>query len=285
MDGTLYTNVIRIPAYDIMKKLIQDLITRFVNYLHSFHDSDEDKERYYGLIYRRDDNGNLIKDENDNPILKEKIGDFKTRNIIHISPRQSISPGTAIMEDNVHRKIDTLDLDSFRIFGDQIAELIDQGNFDQAVERADIHINSYFFTMEYEHPRRILLLKIVSLLELKKYSEVIALYEQYEINEINNQTHSFFNLKAYIYAFKGDFESAYRIINELLVFIENMTEESDRSKNKFLSVYTSSKGEFFQMQALYQRALNCYEKSLTYGEFPHNEEIMKKIVECKKLLD
>lgn len=284
-DGNLYTKIIRIPAYNIMKEFIQGIITLFVNYLHSVHDSVEDKERYYELIYKKDRNGNLIKDENDNPIIEEKIGDFKTRNIIKIVAQQSLMPGMAVMEDNVHREIDSLDLDRFRIFGDQIAELINQGNYDQAIERADIHINSYFFTMEYEHPRRILLLKIVSLLELKKYDEAIILYEQNEINEINNQTHEFFNVIALIYASKEEFERAHRIIDELLVFVENMTEQSNEYKNFCLFRYTASKGEFFQMQELYQEAINFYEKSLSNGEFPHNEEIRRKITDCRNFLD
>lgn len=278
-DGNLYTKIIRIPAYNIMKEFIREIITRFVNYLHSTRDSNEDKERYYGLIYRKDINNNLIKDENDNPIIERKIGDFKTRNIIQITIRNPVSPGMAIMEDNVHRDIDTLDLDSFRIFGDQIAELINQGNFDQAIEKADTYINSYFFTMKYKHPRRILLLKIVSLLELKKCDDAIALYDQYEINEINDQTLEFFNTKAHIYASKEDFERAHRIIDELLVFVENITEYSNGFKNYCLSRYTASKGNFFEMQELYQEAIFFYQKSLTYGEFPHNEEIRRKIAE------
>lgn len=283
-DGNLYTKIIRIPSYNIMKRFTQEIITRFVNYLHSIRDYNEDKKKYYGLIYRKDRNGNLIKDDNDNPIIKDKIGGFKTRNIVHISHRTPLVPGMVVMEDNVHREIDTLDLDSFRINGDQIAELFNQGNYDQAIERADTHINSYFFTMEYEHPRRILLLKIVSLIELKKYDEAVALYEQYEINETNNQTHEFFNKKALIYASKENFDRAHRLIDELLLFVENITELSNEYKNYYLSIYTASKGDFFKMRKLNQEAIKLYEKSLSYGEFPHNEEIKRKITKCRNLL-
>lgn len=45
---------------------------------------------------------------------------------------------------------------------------------------------------------------------------------------------------------------------------------------------------YYKIQSFFQKkteAINFYEKSLTYGKFPSNEEIKNRITEYKMLLD
>lgn len=280
-----YARIVRIPAYNYMKGIIQKIITRFVNFLHAVRESDEDKDLYYGLVYVKNKQGILIKDENGNPILKRKIGDFKERNTVIISPRKLLKPGMGVMRNDYHREIDAIDLDKFRQMVYKIDELIEQGDLLNALEMADTQINSYLFTINYDFPRRILYQKILILLKLGNNDDALSIFTQYEIDDINEQTHSFFNLKAFIYANQKNFEKAHDIIDILLNFIENLSQPLEIFKNKLLADYTDSKGEIYQKQELYKEALDCYEKSLSYGDFPINKETKEKIDFCKKFLD
>ncbi len=268
-----------------MKDIILEIITRFVKYLHSVRESDEDKDCYYRLVYFKNKKGILINDEKGNPILKRKIGDFKERNTVIVSPRKLIKSGMVVMENNYYREIDAIDLYNLRQRAYNIDELIEQGDLLKALEIANTQINSYLFTINYDFPRRILYQKIMILSKLGNNDDALSLYTQYEIDVLNEQTYFFFSLKAHIYANQKDFEKAHDIIDRLLNFIENLSRPLERFKNKLLAEYTDLKGEFYQKQELYKEALDCYEKSLSYGDFTSNKETKEKIDICKKRLD
>ncbi len=281
-NGKMYAKIIRIPSYNRMKVVIQEIITRFVNYLHSVKNSGEDKNRYYGLIYHKDSKGEIINDKNGNPIILRKIGDFKERNIITVSPRVPKKPGLLVMGNELYREIDYMDLDLFRYKSKKIEELNVKEEFNEAIKLANEVISSEFFSMEFGFPRQIIYKKIFALSLLKRYEEANKLFELYEIHELSYENLSLFNLKAYNMGYLGEFERAHETIDKVLEFVKKAFDKELNSKSEKLADYSDSKGEIFQLEGKFKNALDWYEVSLKYGDFPINEKTKKKILECKE---
>jgi uncharacterized membrane protein YgaE (UPF0421/DUF939 family) len=76
---------------------------------------------------------------------------------------------------------------------------------------------------------------------------------------------------------------AHKTIDRLLDFIGKADEKQLRTKIENLSNFSDTKGEIYQIEQNFEKAIEWYQKSLKYGDFSHKAETIEKMNLCKGL--
>lgn len=254
-DKGKYANLIRIPAYNDLLKILSNVLRNFIQYLYSVKDDKKDMSLY-------------------------KKSDTVKRNIVTASINKGgFKPGYVVnLESDFYRRVDYVELIKIKHKIKEIEKIITEGNYKDALEKLKIIFNHKNFSTKYYYFRCACYLKIKVLHNLNDFKACLQIFEDYQIKEINEENILYFNLKAYCLAKLDEFQKAHELIDDLLT-----RTDLDELKACFLD----SKGDFFQLAGDFQNAVTFYNNSLDYKHdppFAFHEETRKKIKDCEKLL-
>jgi len=246
--------IIRIPSYNDLLKILGDILVNFLRYLFSVRDDENDK-----ILY--------------------KASDIKKRNmIIGAISKDGIKPGYVVnLNKDFYRRVDYIDLIQIQNKLRKIEKNYNKKNHKESLLEVEKITKDSTFTIDYAIFRRACYFKISFLIRLNKFDECLKMFDTYNINEINDETHPIFNEKAYCLAKLGEFNEAHKLIDEILSIVK----ENDEYKANYLD----SKGDFYKFAGDYANAIKFYTKSLEIKRdppFPFHEEIERKLEELKK---
>lgn len=247
----LYAELVRIPSYNDLLKIISDIFRNFIAYLYSVRESKDDKSLY------------------------KKSDSFKRNMIVGSVNKNGYKAGNIVrIEDDFHKKIDFIELSRIKNKVHEIENLIKEGKIEESREKLNKLIDHNHFSLKYECFRFACLLKIKLLYILGDYENCLEVFKDFEINEMNQEYLMFFNYKAYCKAKLGFYKEAHLIIDKVLDL-----SNTDELKACFLD----SKGEFYQLEGKFKKAIKAYEESLEYNHDPpyiFYEETKTKLDEC-----
>lgn len=250
-----HADLVRIPCYNDLLKILSDILRNFIAYLFSVKDSEDDKKLY-------------------------KKGDTTKRNMLVGSINKSgYKAGYLVnLESDFYKKVDFVELTRIKNKIVEIEGLIKKNKREEAVAKLDLVFTHQDFSMEYYCFRSACYLKIKLLHDLGDYKGSLKIFENYQINEINEENLFYFNFKAYCKAKLNNFEEAHEIIDKII----NIANEDE-----YRACFLDSKGDFFKFAGDYQNAIIFYKKSLEYKQDPpydFHEETKAKLNECQKRL-
>jgi len=251
-----HADLVRIPSYNDLLKILSDILRNFIVYLFSVKDSEDDK-----MLYKK--------------------GDTIKRNMLVGSiNKNGYKPGYIVnLETDFYKKVDFIELTRIRHKIVEIEGLIKENNNEEALSRIESIFTHKDFSMEYYFFRCACYLKIKILHNMGDYNGCLQVFLDYQIEEICEENLLYFNFKAYCLAKLDDFIQAHEIIDELINIV---------NEDELKAAFFDSKGDFFDLVGEYQNAVTYYSKSLEYKQDPPYEfhkETEKKLNECKKKIE
>ena len=250
-----HAELVRIPSYNDLLKILSNILRNFIYYLFSVKDSDDDKKLY-------------------------KKSDTTKRNMVVASiNKDGYRPGYIVkLNSDFYKKVDFIELTRIKHKIREIENLIAENNHKESLGKLELILAHQDFSMEFYFFRCACYFKINILHDLGDFEGCLQIFEDYQIKEINEENLLYFNLKAYCLAKLDNFQEAHKIIDEVLI---------KANKDELKACFLDSKGEFYQLASDYQNAIVFYNKSLEYKQDPpyaFHEETLKKLKECQKLL-
>ncbi len=251
-----YVELIRIPSYNELLKILSSIIRNFIHYLYSVRENDKDKKLY-------------------------KKSDTVKRNMVTASiNKEGYKPGSIVnLNKDFYKKVDFIELTRIKNKIIEIEKMISENNNKGVLDKLRLIFAHQDFSTEFHYFRHACYLKVRILFGLNDFEGCVQVFEDYQIKEINEENIYYFNLKAYSIAKLDNFQEAHKIIDTVLLKAHN-----DELKACFLD----SKGEFYQLVSDYQSAITFYKKSLEYKQDPpynFHEETLKKLKECQNQLE
>lgn len=252
-DGK-HPKIIRIPSYNDLLRIITGIITNSIMYLYNIKDDAEDKTRY-------------------------KESDFKKRNIqVGAIKKGGFKPGSVVrLDKDLYRELDFIDLIQAKNKMNRIRKEIENINPENSLKMVEEVISHTEFSMKFFVFRQACYLKIILLKDLNRNNKCLEMFEKFQINEINEENFYIFNTKAYCHAIQGNFEDAHQIIDEVLA-IPTLSIEHKAN-------YLDSKGEFYELEGNYQKAIELYNESFSLkgdSPFEFHAETVEKLQNCKE---
>jgi len=250
-----HADLVRVPSYNDLLKILSDILRNFIAYLFSVKDSEDDKKLY-------------------------KKGDTVKRNMLVGSINKSgYKPGYIVnLEMDFYKKVDFVELTRIKHKIVEIEVLTKKNKYEEALSKIDLVLTHQDFSMEYYFFRCACYLKIKLLHDSGDYEGCLKVFEDYQIEEINEENILYFNLKAYSKAKLDIYEEAHEIIDKIL---------SIAKEDELKACFFDSKGEFYELVGDFQNAITFYNKSLEYKHDPpysFHEETKTKLNECNKKL-
>ncbi len=250
-----HADLVRIPCYNDLLKILSDILRNFIAYLFSVKDSKDDKKLY-------------------------KKGDTVKRNMLVGSiNRSGYKAGYIVnLESDFYKKVDFIELTRIKHKIVEIEDLIKENKNEEALSKLDLIFTHQDFSMEYYFFRCACYLKVKLLHDLGDYKGSLKIFEDYQIEEISEENLIYFNIKAYCEAKLNNFEEAHEIIDDIL---------DKTNEDELKACFLDSKGDFFELAGDYQNAIIFYYKSLEYKQDPpydFHEETKAKLNECQKRL-
>lgn len=250
-----HADLVRVPCYNDLLKILSDILRNFIAYLFSVKDSEDDKKLY-------------------------KKGDTVKRNMLVGSiNKSSYKAGYIVnLESDFYKKVDFVELTRIKHKIVEIEDLIKENKNEEVLSKLDFVFTHQDFSMEYFFFRCACYLKIKLLHDSGDYKGSLKIFEDYQIEEINEENLLYFNFKAYCKAKLNYFEEAHEIIDKIL---------DKANKDELKACFLDSKGDFFELSGDYQNAIIFYNKSLEYKQDPPygiHEETKAKLNECQKRL-
>ena len=251
-----FVELVRIPSYNDILKIMDNILRNFIHFLFSVKDSEDDKKLY-------------------------KKSDVVKRNMVVASiNKDGYKPGSVVnLNTDFYKKVDFIELTRIKHKIREIEDLINKNNQEEVSGKLELILAHQDFSMEFYFFRCACYLKIKYLHDLGDFKGCLQIFEDYQIKEINEENLLYFNYQAYCQAKLEKFQDAHKIIDEIL-----MKATEDELKACFLD----SKGEFYHLAGDYQNAITFYNKSLEYKQDPSytfHKETLKKLNECQKQLN
>lgn len=248
-----HAELVRIPSYNDLLKILSNILRNFIHYLFSVKDSDDDKKLY-------------------------KKSDTVKRNMVVASiNKDGYRPGSVVkLNSDFYKKVDFIELTRIKHKIREIENLIAENNHKETLGKLELILAHQDFSMEFYFIRCACYLKIKILHDLGNFEGCLQIFEDYQIKEINKENLLYFNLKAYCLAKLDNFQEAHKIIDEILI---------KANEDELKACFLDSKGDFYQLASDYQNAITFYNKSLEYKHDPpytFHEETLKKLKECQK---
>ncbi|KKN10354.1 hypothetical protein LCGC14_1037470 [marine sediment metagenome] len=251
-----YAELVRIPSYNELLRILSNIIRNFVHYLFSVKDDKEDKKLY-------------------------KKSDIVKRNMVVASiNKEGYKPGYIVnLNRDFYKKVDFIELTGIKNRIKEIEGMISENKLKEALGKVELILAHQDFSMEFYYFRFACYLKIKLLHDLDDFDGCLQIFEDYQIKEINVENILSFNFKAYCLAKLDDFQGALNIIDEVIL---------KAKEDELKACFFDSKGDFYQLAGDYQNAIIFYNKSLEYKQDPpisFHETTLKKLKECQKQLE
>lgn len=251
-----HVDLVRIPSYNDLLKIVSDILRNFIAYLFSVKDSEEDKKLY-------------------------KKGDTIKRNMLvgSINKNGYKSGYVVNLDTDFYKKVDFIELTRIKHKIAEIEDLIKDKNNEEVLSKIKTIFDHRDFSMDYYFFRCACYLKIKTLFDSGDYKGCLQVFENCQIKEINEESLEYFNLKAYCKAKLDDFKDAHKIIDEII---------KKANKDELKAAFYDSKGDFYELAGDYQNAITFYNNSLEYKHDPpynFHKETEMKLNECKKKLN
>ncbi|MHA1380166.1 MAG: tetratricopeptide repeat protein [Candidatus Helarchaeota archaeon] len=252
----MHADLVRIPCYNDLLKIFSNILRNFIAYLFSVKDSEDDMKLY-------------------------KKGDRIKRNMLVGSiNKNGYKPGYVVnLESDFNKKMDFIEITRVKHKIIEIEDLIKKYKNEEALTKVDLIFTHQDFSMEYYFFRCACYLKIKLLHDSGDFEGSLKVFEDYHIEEINDENLLYFNLKAYCKAKLDNFEEAHEVIDIII----GMAKEDELK-----ACFFDSKGDFYKLAGDYQNAIIFYNKSLEYKKDPpygFHEETKAKLTECQKRLE